>query len=123
MNSYQELNSFISFWQKSPTNPRRNAGNTTIIYPVSLIYESQDRSVKMAVTTELTAYIGSGPDDGKLSLKETDELTSDSYHLDFLARFQRFKFVSSSSSLEVTGNSSKMGGDYLVTITPTLQKP
>jgi len=122
MKSYSELGDFINHWQKSAEYPPQNRGNTSLSFPISLIYESQGGRANAAFNTEVRIYVGSGPDDGLVRLYEAPGLTAELYHLDLSAQYQEYKFINSSGSLEVKGKSSKMG-TYVVTITPTLQAP
>ncbi|POD93003.1 hypothetical protein [Pectobacterium odoriferum] len=62
--------------------------------------------------------IRNGYQDGEISLIEAGELVAEYYHLDFNTRFQEYNISDEDKKLLVSGNSQKMGGEYIVSISP-----
>lgn len=54
--------------------------------------------------------------DGRVSLMDCDELPAERYHLDFTPRYQNMRYDDISRTLIISGNSTKMEGDYHVAI-------
>jgi len=70
--------------------------------------------------TEITniKIIRSGYQDGKISLDETGDFSTNDYHLDFTTDFQDYVFSEGDNKLIISGESLKMGGKYSVSIHP-----
>ncbi|MGL4923307.1 hypothetical protein [Aeromonas sp. 30P] len=68
--------------------------------------------------TELTTvkFIRNGYNDGDIKLTESGVLTAERFHLDFSTLYQTYSFNAVEQSLNVFGNSPKMGGDYTIKI-------
>ncbi|HDY8086521.1 hypothetical protein F6X00_10845 [Vibrio vulnificus] len=68
--------------------------------------------------TELTTvkFIRNGYNDGDIQLTESGDLTAEDFHLDLSTRYQTYSFNAVEQSLNVLGNSPKMGGDYTIKI-------
>ncbi|TCR04079.1 hypothetical protein [Neorhizobium sp. JUb45] len=121
--SFLQLFEFREYWRHSSEYPERNYGNDVVEYPVIVRYSCVDPKRDRTFTTDFRAYVGSGPHDGVIDLDEAAGVSIDYYHLRFNPAFQRYTFDGSSGALIVTGSSSKMGGDYKVSITPAIERP
>ncbi|MBY5785298.1 hypothetical protein HFN62_16400 [Rhizobium leguminosarum] len=123
ISNIRQLSDFRDYWRESPSYPEENLYNIKVWYPVTVHYECADRKRNVTFETRFEAFIGSGPDDGKIDLRETRRVSVDEYHLQFLPRFQTYVHDEETHSLIITSSSKKMGGAYKVTIMPSMEKP
>ncbi len=67
-------------------------------------------------STELTQVqiTRNGYNDGDIEIRECGDLKTTDYHLGFTTQYQTYSFIN--GNLVINGNSPKMGGDYMVTI-------
>ena len=86
-------------------------GNLT--FEAEIEYNFMDRKLK---SRTIVRIIRNGYDDGKISLSENDELNVNFLHLDFTPQYQEYEFDDTDNSLNITGSSPKMGGEYSVKI-------
>lgn len=122
-NSFFQLSDFRNFWRRSPEYPEKNYGNDVVEYPVIVRYSCVDPKRDRTFATDFRAFIGSGPHDGIIDIGQVTGVSVEKYHLRFNPAFQHYTFDEASGSLVVTGSSPKMGGDYEVTITPSIEYP
>ncbi|MER9592969.1 hypothetical protein NKI94_30110 [Mesorhizobium australicum] len=112
--NFDAIGDFTSRWRETEpfgtTWPERNffSANTT--------YNSKGRTAvdSCLVRLETTA----GYSDGSVRLYDNERFSSEMYHLDFSVRYQRYEFDQVTGALVISGNSSKMGGDYSCAIIP-----
>lgn len=121
--SIGQLTKFRDYWRESSEYPEENRGNDRVYYPVSVVYEWKDCTKSDDFVTDFVAFIGSGPDDGKIDLTEVGSATTSKFHLTFLPSFQSYKFDKVTGAITVSGNSDKMKGGYRVTISPRITHP
>ncbi|MCK4077486.1 hypothetical protein [Acinetobacter radioresistens] len=72
--------------------------------------------IKNVVEFTKVKIIMAGYNGGKISITETNELSSDEFHLDFVDRFQEYSYNNALGELVVVGESPKMAGKYTVDI-------
>jgi len=77
--------------------------------------EYVSRKIDFAGRTEVR-ITRNGYQEGNVGLRETDDLTVDSFHLDFSPDFQTYTYVKSTGALKIAGDSPKMQGKYTVHI-------
>lgn len=123
MDNIRVLSDFRDFWRGSPEYPEENLFNIKVWYPVVVRYECADRKRNVTFQTRFDAFVGSGPDDGKIDLRETSKVSVNDYHLQFSPRFQTYEYDDEMHSLIITASSKKMGGAYKVVITPSMELP
>ena len=87
-------------------------GNLT--FDAVIVYRSPARNASEITNVKI---LRNGYEDGKISLTENGELVAEDYHLDFTTAYQKYEFLENDKKLLVTGNSTKMGGKYEVSIT------
>ena len=109
MDSHQALYEFIVHHKIDMDS----VGNCT--FNAKVDYESPSNSV---LTTTRVRFVRNGYDDGKVEIAENEELQPESYHLDVTAKWQDYRFDLSSGKLIVVGSSPKMGGSYVIQISP-----
>lgn len=91
--------------------------------PIVVIYNWTTARSPISFRSKLRAYVGSGPDDGRIDIDDTNKATIDDFHLQFHARWQKYRYDESDSALLISGASDKVGGDYSLRITPTIERP
>jgi len=86
-------------------------GNLT--FEAKVEYKYMKKKLTSITTVKI---IRNGYDDGKISLRENDELNVNFLHLDFTPQYQDYEFDDVDNSLNITGSSPKMNGSYSVKI-------
>lgn len=107
----------------SPEYPQQNYGNDHVRYPVDVIYTYADGRSKIEFSSEFCAFIGAGPEDGRVDIEDTAKVRIEEFHLRFSPAFQIYIFDEADHSLVISDSSPKMGGRYEVRIKPSIEEP
>jgi hypothetical protein len=121
--SIREFGAFRRYWGQSDEYPEENFGNNHIWIPIAAVYTWPISRAPLSFRSTLRAYVGSGPDDGQIDIDDTTKVKIEDFHLRFHARWQDYRYDESDHALVISGSSDKMGGDYSVRVTPTIEPP
>lgn len=119
MSAFSEISSFGKEWKGSTNFKVKSSGNYE--FRATITYTSVARETEHGNCT--VKIIRNGMRDGDIQIFENGLLQDATHHLNFEAKWQKYKFDSQSGTLLVTGSSGKMGGDYSVRILPNGQEP
>lgn len=122
-NNIKELSDFREYWRESPEYPKENWGNNVVRYPINVIYTWGNEKSTIVFKSEFRAFVGSGPDDGRVDIDDTKKVSIDDFHLSFNPAFQIYTYDRVDHALIITASSAKMGGRYTVTIKPNIEEP
>lgn len=113
MNSLSELFKFVSCWSKYPKF--QGLPNGSRFFDANIIYEFGGQNIEdeTSVIIEINGF-----NSGKVSIYEKGVFNADLFHLDFLPKFQKYKFDSRKHVLIIEGDAEKMHGAFKVTVNP-----
>ncbi|CTQ69654.1 hypothetical protein LAX5112_02199 [Roseibium alexandrii] len=123
MDNLMELKEFRDYWRNSEDYKRENYGNDTVEYDVIAVYDFGKSPGKIVFNSLMKVCLQPGFNDGRVDLDEAPHASVEDYHLTFYPKFQEYEFDQNTGDFIITGASDKMGGDYVVTISPAMQKP
>jgi len=105
----EEIDNFISDIKNKDLVNIDDYGNATFEADIQYRFKKQ-----ILVSNTDVKIIRNGYEDGKISLSENNELNINFLHLDFTPFHQKYKYNLEKNSLNISGESPKMGGTYSV---------
>ncbi|MBD8268373.1 hypothetical protein [Pseudomonas fluorescens] len=114
MTGIMEIYDFGQVWRGKTNFQVMPVGN--FLFCASITYTSVKRGTEQENCTVMMVRNGMG--DGEVNIYEKGCLTANTHHLGLKHQYQTYKFDRTSNSFVITGNSSKMGGDYVINISP-----
>lgn len=109
MSNYVELRKF----HQCLNNPK-DLSNGNISCNAFVTYYWKEKRIKSTITA-VTLHIV-GYEQGKISFESTDDIDVENFHTEFSPEWQTYSFDEENQMLVIEGKSTKMGGDYKVTI-------
>ncbi|WEK31573.1 MAG: hypothetical protein P0Y58_05080 [Candidatus Pseudomonas phytovorans] len=119
MSAFSEISSFGEEWKGTTNFKVMPVGN--YVFTAMITYISDRYGTERGNCT--VQIIRNGMQDGEIIIYANGALQSESHHLSFIAKWQKYEFDKQDGTLVVTGNSDKMGGDYSVRMLPSGQVP
>jgi len=113
INSLQELGKFTKHWRNFTFFKSMAADG--FVFPAKIVYLYDDCKKQIGDLTNVMISLGEYNKPGKVAIFETQLLSPQYFHLDFMANFQTYH-CDGEYNLIITGNSPKVGGNYSVKV-------
>jgi hypothetical protein len=113
MKSLRALDQFVEHWQDSPSFLVDPYGNAT--FRAFVRYSARSESKGHLTVVRIRRH---GHDKGRVYIQQDPGLFSGASPVDFFPPWQDYAYESDEHALMVHGSSPKIGGTYVVAITP-----
>lgn len=114
MSGFTEIYDFGEEWRNTTNFQVMPVGN--FLFNAKITYKSKSRGTEREDCT--VQIIRNGMQDGEINIYANGVLKSETHHLGFSEKWQKYEFDNNDGALVITGKSPKMGGEYSVRISP-----